>query len=67
MNSEIKTYYRTLHSFLKHQEKDKNLLVRTDFGWHLALACKSKTKAGRKYNRLAKLIRKIKKARNRYV
>lgn len=62
MDGEKKTYYRTLHKFLKRQVKDKVVFVRVDDGWTKAIASKSKTKAGQKYNKLSRLVRKIKRA-----
>lgn len=59
MDGERKTYYRILHKFLKLQSKDRKVFVQVDNGWAQAIACKSKTKAGIKYNKLAKLIRKL--------
>lgn len=67
MNPETKTYYRILQSFLKNEAKDKHLLVCFEKKWHVAIASKSRTKSGKKYNRLARLVRRIKCARTHHV
>lgn len=42
---------KVITKLLKHQSKDKTILIKLDNKWHRATQCQSKSKSGVRFNR----------------